>query len=71
MTMTEFVQDVLASFDRLSRAEQAIVVREIAKRVKHGQDENEGGPLAEDELTFLTDQMFQMYDREEERNGSA
>lgn len=71
MTMTESVQDVLASFDRLSPAERAIVVREIVERVKHGQVENEWGPLEEDELTFLTDQMFQMYDREEDRNGSA
>ena len=69
MTMTESVQDLLASFDRLSPVEQVMVTREIARRMKQAQ--NEGALLDEDELNFLTDQMFQMYDREEERNGSA
>ncbi len=39
--------------------------------MKRVHDENEGAQFGDDELTFLTDQMFQMYDREEERNGSA
>jgi hypothetical protein len=69
--MTDSAHDVLASFDRLSPAERAIVVREIAKRVRHAKDQYEGMRLEEDELTLLTDQMFQMYDREEERNGST
>jgi hypothetical protein len=71
MTTKESAQDVIASFDQLSPAEQVIVTREIAKRMKRAHDENRGGPVEDEELTFLTDQMFQIYDREEERNGSA
>jgi hypothetical protein len=71
MTIKESVQDILASFDQLSPAEQAIVTKEIAKRIRHAQDESQGGPLAEEEITYLTDQMFQIYDGEEERNGCA
>jgi len=71
MSTKESAQDVLASFDRLTPAEQLTVTKEIARRMKRARDEDEGGPLHEEELTFLTDQMFQMYDREEEHNGSA
>jgi hypothetical protein len=66
MAISDPVQDILASFDRLSPSERAHVLREIAKRLNTGRNAEE---LTGDELTFLTDQTFQMYDREEECNA--
>jgi hypothetical protein len=71
MSSIDSVQTFLAFFDRLSPTEKRIAVKELGERVKRDLEQAEGATLEEDELNFLSDELFQMYDREEKANGSA
>ncbi|HEX4129712.1 MAG TPA: hypothetical protein VHZ24_06690 [Pirellulales bacterium] len=66
--MTDAVQQLLASFDQLSPADQLVVVKEIDKRIATELDHS---PLSDDDLVFLADELFQMADREEEHRRNV
>lgn len=57
----------LASFDQLARAEQEEAAREIWQRLQH----REYGPIPEDVMLELADQGFQRLDTEEEQFGKS
>ena len=71
MPLTDSVQDMLSVFDRLSPDEKLVFAKEIGKRVKQNIENAEGGPLDDDELMFISDQIFRMFDREEEWSQAA
>ena len=60
--------DWLRTFEQFSVEEQEILVKEIFKRVDQ---RSELLPLEDEELAQLADELFQLYDREEEENGTA
>lgn len=64
--MTDAVNDVLNSFDRLNESDQARVVSGICQRIKKMEDAS----LIE-EITHSADLIFQMLDKEEESHGKA
>lgn len=72
--MTMAVEQFLASFDRLSRSEQVCAVKEIQDRMMAApvdESELDFTPLTDEELTQLTDELFQMSDAEEARRHGA
>jgi hypothetical protein len=64
--MTDAVQQILASFQQLSPADQLVVAKEIDKRITL---ESDHAPLTDDELAYLADELFQMMDKEEGKAG--
>jgi hypothetical protein len=67
-TVPPVLEEMLVSFDRLSVEEQKILAKEILKRLD---ERPELPPLEDEELVYLSDQLFQMYDKEEEENGTS
>lgn len=68
--MTTAVQELLASFDRLTRAEQMLAIKEFQDRVMAAsvdEAELEFTPLTDEQLAQLADELFQMSDAEEAR----
>lgn len=57
----------LQVFERFSVEEQELLAKEVFKRVV---PRPELSPLEDEELVYLSDQLFQMYDKEEEENGT-
>ncbi|HVA45501.1 MAG TPA: hypothetical protein VNH11_03870 [Pirellulales bacterium] len=66
--MTAAVQQLLESFDRLSRAEQIVAIKEFQVRVRTpsiDEDDLDFTPLTDEQLAQLADELFQMSDAEE------
>jgi hypothetical protein len=65
--MSDAVLNLLNSFAQLSPAEQITFVKELRKKC---QVDDTSIPEFE-EMSYIADQMFQAYDREEAENASA
>lgn len=60
--MSDVVQQVLASFEQLSAADRLVVIQEIRNRCLQ---DVEHGPLSDDDLTLIADELFRQSEREE------
>ena len=67
MATAESIQNLLSAFDQLSPEEKLVVAKEIGRRIATTAELSRGN--LEEELAFLADQTFQMYDREEVQDG--
>lgn len=67
--MVSSAQQLLSSFDALEPSEQVIVVRGILSRLKMREDCE--GEITEEDLTYMADEVFQMMDEAERRNGTS
>jgi hypothetical protein len=65
--MTQAVQELLESFDRLPESDRLEALAEILKRTQ----ERESPPLDDEILAQIADETWQMYDEEEAANGHA
>ena len=65
--MTQAVQELLNSFDRLPESERLEALAEILKRTQ----EMEYPPLDDETLAEIADETWQMYDADEAANGHA
>ena len=63
--MTQSVQEVLNSFDRLPESEQQEAFSEILKRIQTSKYRE----LTDEDLSRIADETFQMYDAEEAADG--
>jgi hypothetical protein len=63
--VTESVQELLNSFDRLPESEQREVAYEILKRANH----LDHGPLDDETIDGIADESFQLLDADEAAEG--
>lgn len=79
MELTAPVREWLSAFERLSLEEQLLAAKEIQKRFENSlqsadraladEEELDMSPMSAEEMTFLADRLFQMYDEEERQHG--
>ncbi|MBS0209271.1 MAG: hypothetical protein JSS27_09975 [Planctomycetes bacterium] len=68
--MTEIVQKLLASFGELSDADQAAFAKLIVAQIRARREEKtDESPASDEEMAFLADQLFLMYDAEESEHA--
>lgn len=79
MELTAPVREWLSAFERLAPEERRLAAKEIQKRFESlpvsadaaaaDEEELDMSPMSAEEMTFLADRLFQMYDEEERQHG--